>query len=82
MSMGAKIVGVQHYGGVVSDREGIVLRRQPENPYDRNAVQVLNVRNEQIGHLPREVAAALAPIMDECSNAGAPWAFSKSTLRE
>eukprot|EP00927_Polykrikos_kofoidii_P040089 TRINITY_DN34327_c0_g2_i1.p1 TRINITY_DN34327_c0_g2~~TRINITY_DN34327_c0_g2_i1.p1 ORF type:complete len:1077 (+),score=209.48 TRINITY_DN34327_c0_g2_i1:61-3291(+) len=64
LGLGSKIVGVQHYGGVVCDRENVVLRRQPENPYDRNAIQVLNIRNEQIGHLPREFAAALAPMMD------------------
>mmetsp|Transcript_98320 Transcript_98320/g.194817 ORF Transcript_98320/g.194817 Transcript_98320/m.194817 type:complete len:1042 (-) Transcript_98320:237-3362(-) len=63
--MGTKIVGVQHYNGIVSDRESVVLCRQPTNPYDRNAIQVLNVRNEQIGHLPREMAAQLAPFMDQ-----------------
>ena len=36
LALGSKIVGVQHYDGVVSDRENVVLRRQPTNPYDRN----------------------------------------------
>ena len=40
LALGSKIVGVQHYDGVVSDRESVVLRRQPSNVYDRNAIQV------------------------------------------
>ena len=43
LALGSKIVGVQHYDGVVSDREEVVLRRQPTNMYDRNAIQA-NVR--------------------------------------
>ncbi|CAK0890013.1 unnamed protein product [Prorocentrum cordatum] len=68
--MGTKVVGVQHYGGIVSDRESVVLRRQPGDPYDSNAIQVLNIRNEQIGHVPREVAATLAPVMDQLERSG------------
>jgi len=64
LALGSKIVGVQHYDGVVSDREEVVLRRQPTNMYDRNAIQVLNIRGEQIGHVPREMASLLAPVMD------------------
>lgn len=55
---------MQHYDGVVSDRESVVLRRQPANIYDPNAIQVLNIRGEQIGHVPREMASLLAPVMD------------------
>ena len=40
LALGSKIVGVQHYDGVVSDRESVVLRRQPANIYDPNAIQV------------------------------------------
>lgn len=64
LALGSKIVGVQHYDGVVSDRESVVLRRQPANIYDPNAIQVLNIRGEQIGHVPREMASLLAPVMD------------------
>mgnify|MGYP002803377023 FL=1 len=68
LALGSKIVGVQHYNGVVSDREEVVLRRQPTNMYDRNAIQVLNIRGEQIGHVPREMASLLAPVMDRFSD--------------
>lgn len=64
LALGSKIVGVQHYDGVVSDRESVILRRQPANIYDPNAIQVLNIRGEQIGHVPREMASLLAPVMD------------------
>jgi hypothetical protein len=33
---------VQHYNGLVSNREMVTFRRQPQNPYDQNATQVLN----------------------------------------
>eukprot|EP00929_Paragymnodinium_shiwhaense_P049077 TRINITY_DN24769_c1_g3_i1.p1 TRINITY_DN24769_c1_g3~~TRINITY_DN24769_c1_g3_i1.p1 ORF type:complete len:1067 (-),score=226.70 TRINITY_DN24769_c1_g3_i1:152-3352(-) len=69
LGMSSKIVGVQHYNGVVSDRESVLLRRQPNNPYDRNAIQVLNMRSEQIGHIPREMAAVLSPVMDSMRQA-------------
>jgi len=68
LALGSKIVGVQHYDGVVSDREEVVLRRQPTNMYDRNAIQVLNIRGQQIGHVPREMASLLAPVMDRFSD--------------
>mmetsp|Transcript_46753 Transcript_46753/g.111191 ORF Transcript_46753/g.111191 Transcript_46753/m.111191 type:complete len:958 (+) Transcript_46753:80-2953(+) len=64
LGLGTKIVGRQHYNGIVSDKENVVLRRQPTNPYDGNAIQVLNIREQQIGHLPRELSAVLAPVMD------------------
>lgn len=62
--------------------EEAVLRREPENKYDRyvdrvsclrppfsfkehsNAIQVKNIAGQQVGHLPRQVAAKLAPLMD------------------
>lgn len=68
LALGSKIVGVQHYDGVVSDRESVVLRRQPSNIYDRNAIQVLNIRGDQIGHVPREMAGLLAPVMDRLAD--------------
>lgn len=40
------------------------LVRQPQNPYDRNAVMVSNIYGNQVGHIKRELAAALAYVMD------------------
>ena len=56
----------------VSNRSRFVLQREPENKYDKNAVLVkLPVRGGQyaldIGHVPRELAARIAPLMDDGS---------------
>jgi hypothetical protein len=51
------------------------LRRDPDNEHDPNAIAVL-AGGEQVGWVPREVAAELAPDLD----AGRPWAAA--VLRE
>ena len=43
----------------------VVLVREPDNPYDRWAVRVDNVRGEKVGHLPRTLVMHLAPLMDQ-----------------
>ncbi|KNC99573.1 uncharacterized protein SPPG_04962 [Spizellomyces punctatus DAOM BR117] len=58
------IVGIRYYKGMVGKGESVILEREPLNPYDRNAIKVLNMRNDQVGHIPREQAAVLAPFMD------------------
>ena len=45
--------------------ESVTLEREPENPYDANAVRVCSARGTCIGHLAREDAAAIAPALDE-----------------
>lgn len=42
----------------------VALEREPQNKYDRNAIKVVNVVRQQVGHIKREMAAALAPVMD------------------
>ncbi|KAK3503055.1 DNA repair and recombination protein RAD5B [Neurospora crassa] len=59
-----KIVGVRYYNGVASPGEVVVCKREPQNQYDPNAIRVDNVLGTQIGHIPRTVAAKLAPYMD------------------
>ncbi|KAH9316639.1 hypothetical protein KI387_025266 [Taxus chinensis] len=61
----ANIVGLQYYTGTVNGREMVGLIRQPENPYDPNAIKVLNMRGQQVGHIERSAAAALAPHVDQ-----------------
>ncbi|TLD39477.1 putative snf2 family helicase protein [Venturia nashicola] len=63
-SINSKIVGVQYYRGHVTFGEMVLLNREPTNQYDSNAIQVKNVSGVQIGHIPRQVAAKLAPFMD------------------
>ena len=60
-----QIVGIQYYQGTVNQNEMVVLVREPDNPYDRWAVRVDNVRGEKVGHLPRTLVMHLAPLMDQ-----------------
>ncbi|KAG7098689.1 hypothetical protein E1B28_000603 [Marasmius oreades] len=59
-----KVVGIQYYKGLVGPGEEVVLRREPSNKYDRNAICVSNIGGSQVGHLPRDVVARLAPMLD------------------
>lgn len=58
-----KIVGIRYYDGYASMGEQVMIKREPSNPYDVNAVRINNVQGTQIGHLPRNLAAKLAPYM-------------------
>ncbi|KAJ3200332.1 hypothetical protein HDU67_002141, partial [Dinochytrium kinnereticum] len=60
-----KVVGIRYYTGMVGINEHVIMRREPANRYDRNAIQVLNTNEIQVGHIPRETAATLAPLMDQ-----------------
>ena len=59
-----KIVGVRYYNGRATTGEYVMVRREPRNQYDSNAIQVMNVVGDQIGHIGRNVAAKLANLMD------------------
>jgi SWI/SNF-related matrix-associated actin-dependent regulator of chromatin subfamily A3 len=77
----AKIVGVRYYSGYATTGEMVVLRREPHNPYDANAIQALNVQGTQIGHIPRMWASKLARYMDERSLlAGTRYEYLRDTL--
>ncbi|KAJ7446182.1 SNF2 family N-terminal domain-containing protein [Mycena galericulata] len=65
VSMKSQIVGVQYYRGMVGPGEEVRLNREPTNAYDRNAIQVKNIASAQVGHLPKAVAAKLAPLLDQ-----------------
>ena len=58
------IVGIRYYRGTVNNNEMVSLVREPHNPYDRNAVRIDNVYGIQVGHIKRELARALADVMD------------------
>jgi cold shock CspA family protein len=44
--------------------EQVWLKREPDNPHDRNAVQVLRQNGRKFGYINRLLAAALAPHLD------------------
>lgn len=48
----------------------LTLRREPGNVHDGNAIVVGTEAGEQLGYVPRELAAELAPELD----AARPWA--------
>uniref|UniRef100_A0A1A8EJ16 Helicase-like transcription factor n=1 Tax=Nothobranchius korthausae TaxID=1143690 RepID=A0A1A8EJ16_9TELE len=58
------VVGLRYYTGVVNRGEMVGLVREPQNPYDRNAVKVTNIYGSQVGHIKKELAAAMAYVMD------------------
>jgi hypothetical protein len=83
---GLHVVGVagaaaHHAEALASDAAApgkpLELRRDPENPHDPHAIAVHPAGGgEQVGWVPRELAAVLAPELD----AGRPW--SAIVLRE
>jgi single-stranded-DNA-specific exonuclease len=66
-----RVFGVS-YGGrqkIVSQLkmgETVFLVRDPDNLYDRNAIRVILVDERQVGFVNRDLAAKLAPILDQC----------------
>lgn len=42
----------------------LLLIREPDNPYDTNAIRVMTVIGRSIGYVQREVAAIVAPKID------------------
>lgn len=46
-----------------SERVFVSLVRNPDNPYDSNAIEV-RLDNKMLGHIPKEIAARIAPTMD------------------
>ncbi|XP_057715361.1 helicase-like transcription factor isoform X2 [Corythoichthys intestinalis] len=58
------VVGLRYYSGVVNQGELVGLVREPHNPFDCNAIMVANVYGTQVGHIKRELAAAVSYVMD------------------
>lgn len=44
--------------------EKLWLHREPHNPYDRNAILVARNNGAQVGYVPRDEAAVVAPALD------------------
>jgi hypothetical protein len=84
-AQGLRVSGVagaaRHHADVlttdaVAPGRPLELRRDPGNPHDAGAIAVHVPGGEQVGWVPRELAAQLAPELD----AGQPW--SAVSLRE
>ncbi|KAG2055432.1 hypothetical protein BDR06DRAFT_911542 [Suillus hirtellus] len=63
-TLSSSIVGVQYYKGLVGAGEEVTLIREPHNQYDRNAIEVRNIGGNKVGHVPKQTAAKLAPLLD------------------
>ena len=79
----ASVAGAaRHHAQALADEHAVApgrpltLRRDPGNEHDPNAIAVHATGGGQVGWVPREVAAELAPQLD----AGEPW--SALALRE
>ncbi|MBE2184128.1 MAG: HIRAN domain-containing protein [Anaerolineae bacterium] len=64
------ITGMQHDGRPKVIRrlmlgQKLRLIRQPENPYDVYAINVQTEHREDVGYIPKKLAAKLAPYIDE-----------------
>lgn len=69
MDFHTKVVGVtfenrQRYIRRMSEGEYVTLERDPMNPYDPNAIKVVNKAGYQIGYISRELAEKIAYRMD------------------
>eukprot|EP00040_Diaphanoeca_grandis_P017512 m.91480 g.91480 ORF g.91480 m.91480 type:complete len:1104 (+) comp26474_c0_seq1:162-3473(+) len=67
-TLATNIVGVQHYrDGVIAKGEYALLKRDPYNRYDKNAIAVCNQASKQLGHIPAKngLAGLLAPFIDK-----------------
>jgi hypothetical protein len=47
------VAGRRYYAATAAPGEPVLLAREPHNPYDNNAIAVLNQGGEKIGHVPR-----------------------------
>ena len=43
----------------------MLLIREPENKVDHNAVLAINSKGEKLGHLKKEDAAKISPLLEE-----------------
>ncbi len=65
-----RIVGVQYHPGaqtrlnVLPHGAEVVLRREPANPHDPNAVAVTH-DGQMLGYVPRDVAPAVSEALDD-----------------
>jgi hypothetical protein len=62
-----KLAGVSNYQDAVnrvSKGELLIMAREPENPYDQNAIAVRTAGDELVGYIPSDFAAGLSTTMD------------------
>jgi hypothetical protein len=63
----SSLAGESHYQGALrncEEGERLWLHREPDNPYDPNAISAWNQSKQLIGYIKRDIAADLAEQMD------------------
>ena len=65
-----RITGVSYEGrqqvvSLLKVGETVFLVRDPDNAYDRNAIRVIRGDQSQLGYVNRDIAARLAPVLDQ-----------------
>ena len=66
MHFPSQVVGVRFYTGIVHRNEMVMLVREPQNPYDPNAIRVDNLSGIKVGYVNSKSgdAGLLSPLMD------------------
>lgn len=69
------LAGVRHYLGCAGDScvnsitvesgDTVIFQQEKDNLYDKNAIRVLNVREELLGYVPRYYSEAFVRFMEE-----------------
>lgn len=60
-----EVIEELYLNGDLDVGQELLLQRQPNNQYDRNAIAVVHPKtNEQVGFIPKSTASNLAPIID------------------
>lgn len=65
-----ELVGTRHDGRVSANEvlsvgDTVSLERNPENPYDSNAIEVFNEYGQSIGHIPAHISGSWARPIDK-----------------
>jgi len=67
LPMTSKVAGIARHQDRLSfifRKSFFILKREPENKFDPNAIKVMAWGKHEVGYIPRELAAKLAPMMD------------------
>jgi hypothetical protein len=49
----------------LAEGQELTLRRQPENPHDRKAIEIYSNRGRKLGYVPRVDNSALSALLDD-----------------
>jgi len=66
------VVGLKFASITAAPGQNVLLVREPENKYDPNAVKVTNIAGQTVGHIKKDEAAALSPLLAKITKAATP----------